>query len=95
MIPAVIRRWTRSLLPDHSWPRDVQDWAGQLFFRDEEGPLGPMMVSEWAPTAAQLARLNAGARVRLIVLGDSHPHVALDVAKELVAAEPDDIEAAA
>jgi hypothetical protein len=37
------------------------------------------VVSYWMPTAAELALLNAGAAVRLSVLGRTHPPLAVGV----------------
>lgn len=40
---------------------------------------GPFMVSAWAPTAEELAALNAGASVQLWIGGRIHPVVSLGV----------------
>lgn len=58
---------------------------------------GPFMVSAWAPTAEELAALNAGASVRLWIQGESHPVVVLDVdgARERSRVDLDALEAAA
>lgn len=39
----------------------------------------PSMHSLWEPTPDELERLNAGGKVRLIVVGISHPAVSLSV----------------
>lgn len=49
---------------------------------------GPFMVSAWAPTAEELAALNAGAPVHLWIQGTSHPVVALSVDAARAAKEP-------
>lgn len=47
-----------------------------------QGPmLAPAMISQWRPTAEELARLNAGAPVLLAVLNmRQHPPVTISVA---------------
>ena len=39
----------------------------------------PCMVSEWLPSAEELAALARGVPVRLTILGGIHPPVAIDV----------------
>lgn len=39
----------------------------------------PAMVTAWAPTPDELARLNAGASVHLRILGTMHPPVMVEV----------------
>lgn len=43
---------------------------------------GPFLVSAWLPTPDELAKLNAGATVKLWVRGPGHPVVALSVGAE-------------
>jgi hypothetical protein len=40
---------------------------------------GMTQTSAWEPTPDELARLNAGAKIHLIVCGTAHPPVALTV----------------
>ncbi|WP_374374422.1 hypothetical protein [Dongia sp.] len=42
---------------------------------------GPAMISVWKPTEDELAQLNAGHAVRLVVYGTGHPPVWIDVAE--------------
>jgi hypothetical protein len=39
----------------------------------------PAMVTAWEPTPDEIARINAGARVYLRVLGTAHPPVMIEV----------------
>lgn len=39
----------------------------------------PCMVTAWEPTPEEIARINAGARVYLRVLGIAHPPVMIEV----------------
>lgn len=50
-----------------------------LPLRDQVGEFGPMMVTSWQPTPAELAALVNGAPVYLYVLGQAHPPVMLEV----------------
>lgn len=43
------------------------------------GPGSPAMQTAWEPTPDELARLNAGAKVILTVMGTAHPPVMIDV----------------
>jgi len=44
-----------------------------------DGPATPCMVTAWEPTPEELARLNLGACVHLVILGTAHPPVMLEV----------------
>lgn len=61
-----------------------QDEYGNLPIRDEviecEG-IGPRsaMRSSWQPTPAEIAAINAGAPIHLVILGTAHPPVMLGV----------------
>lgn len=95
MIPAEQRPFTRFVCPDRDWPLEAQEAAGHLQLRDIDGPLGPMMQTLWEPTPDEIARINAGAKVVLTVLGTAHPHVALDVERGLAPICEDDLVRAA
>lgn len=83
MIPAAIRRFTRFLCPDRDWPIEAQEAAGHIIFRDEDGPLGPMVKSRWELTPDEIAAIIAGATfVDVTIVAREHPHMALDVVKE-------------
>lgn len=62
----------------------AQGYLG-LSIRDEvlndsvTGPTTPGMRSAWEPTPDELARLNAGAKVILTVVGTAHPPVTIEV----------------
>jgi hypothetical protein len=43
------------------------------------GESTPSMVTAWEPTPDELARLNAGAKVLLRIIGIAHPPVNLEV----------------
>lgn len=43
------------------------------------GPGTPAMVTAWLPTPKELAALNAGAAVRVRILGQIHPPIMVDV----------------
>lgn len=43
------------------------------------GPDSPAMQTAWEPTPAELAALNAGAKVILTVMGTAHPPVMIEV----------------
>jgi hypothetical protein len=42
----------------------------------------PVILSYWKPTPKELAELNAGGHVRLIIVGEAMPPVALAVVDE-------------
>jgi hypothetical protein len=62
----------------------AQGYLG-LPLRDEvrnttvDGPDTPCMVTAWEPTPDELSRINAGAKIHLVVLGTQHPPVMLEV----------------
>lgn len=51
--------------------QEVQDTGTQEVY--------PAMMSAWEPTPAELAALNAGAKIVLTIIGQAHPPVALTV----------------
>lgn len=71
---------TRNLGAPPDWQPDRDGHCGHLPIRDEpHSPGVNQMTSAWLPTPGELARLAAGAPIYLIVLGVSHPPVALVV----------------
>ena len=44
-----------------------------------DGPQTPVMVTAWEPTPDELARLNRGAPVYLVIVGTAHPPVVMEV----------------
>jgi len=61
------------------------DECGDLRVRIEKRPLGDRgdlywaIVSAWKPSPEELARLNSGAHVHLVIIGASMPPVCLEV----------------
>jgi hypothetical protein len=51
----------------------------ELIHEAVNGPGTPAMVTAWEPTPDELARLNAGARVHVNILGREHPPIFLTV----------------
>jgi uncharacterized protein YbjT (DUF2867 family) len=48
--------------------------------RDQVSAEGvPMMVTSWHPTPKELAALNAGAAVHVLILGNAHPPINVEV----------------
>lgn len=47
-------------------------------FDSVNGPTASM-VTAWSPTPDELARINAGARIYLRIIGNRHPPVMLEV----------------
>lgn len=43
------------------------------------GPDTPSMVTAWHPTPAELAALNSGAPVHVVIIGTVHPPIMVDV----------------
>lgn len=78
MIPLVIEHATRRLGPP---PGVSGDDCSHLSIRDirDEATGANFMWSAWEPTPAELALLNAGAKVYLRIGGVSHPMVGLAV----------------
>lgn len=55
----------------------TQDEYNELAILDEVVDGIPHMTSVWEPTPRELAELNAGGAVRLIIQGTKHPPVIL------------------
>lgn len=56
----------------------AQGYAG-LPVRDQSVDNVPCMVTAWLPTPEELAALNAGASVHVLILGVVHPPIKVDV----------------
>jgi hypothetical protein len=69
---------TRRLGAPKSWDHAEQGICHTLEIVDRDG----FMVSAWQPTAAELARLNAGQPLYLGIQGTAHPVVFLKVGHE-------------
>lgn len=79
MLVGRIPNTTRVLGAPNGWDKTQQGPCGGLPVQDIETTAGPGMMSVWEPTPEELARLNAGAKVSLLVLGQVHPPVSLSV----------------
>jgi len=79
MLVARIPNATRVLGAPSDWDKSKQGACCGLPIQDMDTSAGPGMMSLWEPTPDELARLNAGAKVSLIVLGTAHPPVSLSV----------------
>ena len=79
MISLRIPQATRWLGAPLGWKPDEQGDCVHLAIRDIDTSAGPAMMSLWEPTPDELARLNAGAKVSLLVVGNIHPPVSVSV----------------
>ena len=79
MLVGRIPNATRVLGAPSDWDKAQQGPCCGLPIQDIDTSAGPGMVSVWEPTPDELARLNAGAKVSLVVLGHVHPPVSLSV----------------
>jgi len=79
MIPCRIPKATRYLGAPIGWKPDEHGDCAHLAIRDMATAAGPAMMSLWEPTPAELERLNAGAKVSLLIVGNVHPPVSLGV----------------
>ena len=80
MIAGRIPGATRWLGAPLGWRPDEHGDCGHLAIRDMPINDGvPAMHSVWEPTPEELERLNAGAKVYLLVVGSVHPPVSLMV----------------
>jgi hypothetical protein len=71
---------TRNLGAPKNWDPVKDGICGGLPIRDEpHSPGVNQMVSAWLPTPEDIALIAAGAPIYLVVLGTSHPPVALTV----------------
>ncbi len=80
MIPGRIAGATRYLGAPANWNPETDGDCAHLAVRDVVDEGVPLMQSVWEPTPDELACLAAGGRVRLDVVGTSHPPVILYVA---------------
>jgi general stress protein 26 len=80
MIGARIPGATRYLGAPAGWKPDEQGDCAHLAIRDMtiNGDV-PSMHSLWEPTTEEVARIVAGAKVRLIIVGTGHPPVSVSV----------------
>lgn len=51
----------------------------ELFNSAITGPDTPQMTTAWQPSAEELSALNAGASIRVILVGVNHPPIRLEV----------------
>ncbi len=80
MIPARIPRATRNLGAPAGWVPETDGDCSHLPIRDMlVNGNTPSMHSLWEPTAEELEWLNAGAKVRLMIVGNIHPPVMVSV----------------
>lgn len=79
MLVGRIPNATRVLGAPVGWDKAAQGPCGGLPIQDIETSAGPGMMSVWQPTPEELARLQAGAGVSLLVLGTVHPPVSVSV----------------
>ena len=79
MIVSRVEGCTRALGAPQGWNPETDGYCGMLPIRDEMRDAMPTMISAWEPTPAELAALNAGAKVVLRVVGVQHPPVMIYV----------------
>lgn len=80
MIAARIPNATRYLGAPLGWRPDEHGDCAHLAIQDLKVNGGvAAMMSMWEPTPDELARLNAGAKVSLLIIGTVHPPVSLAV----------------
>lgn len=77
MIPARIDGCTRVLGAPPGWTPETSGPCRGLPIRDDIAGDLRVMISCWEPTPAELAALNAGAKVMLRIVGVQHPPVML------------------
>ncbi|WP_449411070.1 hypothetical protein [Methylobacterium komagatae] len=69
---------TRNLGAPSNWNPETDGICGGLPIRDEPHRPGiNQMTSAWLPTTEEIERIVAGAPVYLVVLGVTHPPVAM------------------
>lgn len=79
MIPLRIPRADRWLGAPIGWKPDEHGPCAHLAIRDMDTTGGPAMMSLWEATPDELERLNKGAPISLLVMGQIHPPVMLAV----------------
>lgn len=80
MIPGRIADATHYLGAPKGWEPERHGDCAHLPVRAEPINDGvPSLQSVWEPTPGELALLNQGGMVRLVIIGTSHPPVALVV----------------
>jgi len=71
---------TRNLGAPQGWDPDKDGTCGGLPIRDEpHSPGVNRMVSSWLPTPEEIALIQAGAPIHLLIVGSAHPPVAVSV----------------
>lgn len=71
---------TRVLGAPRNWDQQRIECGG-LPIIDYEISGVPCMSSFWKPTEEELAQLNAGAHIKLTIIGQSHPPVCVEVGR--------------
>jgi hypothetical protein len=71
---------TRLLNKPADWDEERDGPCGSLAIRDETLHGSAVMVSAWKPSAADIAKLQAGGLVMLYVVGTIHPPCGMEVA---------------
>jgi hypothetical protein len=79
MIPKRIPKATRYLGAPVGWKPEERGPCAHLAIRDMDTTAGPAMMSLWEPTPDELERLNLGAPVSLLVIGQVHAPVMIAV----------------
>ena len=74
MIVCMVKGATRRLGKDQGYR--------ELPIRDEIRDGAKVMVSAWEPTPKELQQLNAGAKVKVTVLGVEHPPIVVEVGEK-------------
>ncbi len=77
MEPGIIPRATRDLAKPQGWDERRHGECGSLLIRDDIHGGQPVMLSRWVPTEVELAMLNNGGSVELMIVGRAHPPVSL------------------
>jgi hypothetical protein len=72
-------RATRYLGAPAGWQPENHGDCAHLAISDTRHKSGNAMESIWEPTPAEMERLNAGAPVSLLILGEIHPPVTINV----------------
>jgi hypothetical protein len=83
MEPVEFEGQTLVLRPPRNWNETQPVKCGGLPIQRTEIQGVPCLISHWKPSAEDLAALNAGGVVSLVVYGVQHPPVWLETAKVL------------
>lgn len=79
MIVGRIANFTRILGPPDGWLKERDGHCSFMPIQDIQTEAGPAMMSVWEPTPDEIKRMQQGARVCLLILGEKHPPVRLSV----------------